>query len=428
MRKTLWYVAVITSLFVVGISSSATERHDKTMDELRLGVTGGYYSLYHDARFSGRDLAQSCCGSYNSVTSPGFSIGLIAERPVSDVLTIQGRLSYLAMPSVFTANEFIGNAQVLNPVTNRYDLVSVRSDFNLSTHTSLLTFTPQVVIEPFEFPLRLLLGGDVGYIITKTYNQNEQLTQETLDNGIRFSGGSSSFATKNDQKLNMSTDLFSALRAGVGYRVNVYEELDIIPEAGYFYGLTNFSQQGTWSQRGWNAGISITYRMGEVTPCRACEQRNENGECQPKICPPGTTLSADCQCAPVNTEVGCPDGRIYNKVTSRCDCPPETEDQDGRCVKLFDKIIGMHDLLVTSTTSYENAKKIADKINETGYHKAIIESSNEGSQREHRVIVKSVGSTVNEINKNLSTIETYIDEYCRSLGLNPVYSKQVAKQ
>lgn len=237
---------IIALLLMVCAHVLSAQQALRATDELRVGVIGMYDQRFLAAQFAQLPDVASCCQSFGDEQHGGYTVGVVAELPLSIGLAPSLRMLYTQLGGEFTSNE----------EKYAYDgtLASVQASFlhTIDARVHALVIEPGMRITSdggFNFGL----GVQLGYLVDATYTQREQIASPS---SITYAGGTRERNVQSGDLPNLN-DWQIGLNLGVGYDLHVADipELVIGPEVNYTYNFSKIIDGINWKTHNLRAGI-----------------------------------------------------------------------------------------------------------------------------------------------------------------------------
>jgi outer membrane protein OmpA-like peptidoglycan-associated protein len=224
-------------------------------DEMRVGVFGFGSLVTHDADF--RTLpGVGCCGpGFESGSGFGYGAGFLLQTPIIAQLALQLRGTYSYIGGELIADEHIGNA------LQGEDVVDAYSEHRIAPSLGIISVEPTLSFRPFSVPLAINIGGELGYVATRDYEQDETLTTPSgamFDNGSRVRNQSSGAIPE-------SSPLYLAAVGGLSYDIMIGRSLVFSPELSYHRQLNDVLEDSTWKAHSIRLGAGLSLRAPSVS-------------------------------------------------------------------------------------------------------------------------------------------------------------------
>jgi hypothetical protein len=228
---------------------------------LRLGVFGHYTRSQHVADFTEIQGVPTCCDErYGTIwtTAPLFTVGALAELPITSWLSAAVRANYTTMNATLQATSQAvaeGGAMVSNI-------------HSLSARLSSAGLEAMVAVRPVR-QMSIYAGFRAGFLTQSRYDYKETLASK----GFVYKDDST--ATRNirpDQALPNPIIFQPSLLAGASYEFPMNREgtLLLTPEVFYSFGLSNivssFVGGGSWRVHQLRGGLSVRWSPTRTTP------------------------------------------------------------------------------------------------------------------------------------------------------------------
>ena len=223
--------------------------------KLLAGVTFDVLSNYHQVDFVELPGVINCCSKYENASGFGFNAGIFGETGIFNFLDFRLGLGYSTQNGDFKSEEFIGYTEVngeLKHVTTTHNLETEISNINISPCFSFLFHS-----------FRLNAGFLSGILVSKNYNQHEDLNPNISENDIEFYDGTNFLGTSRNKSSGKLTDalLYHAITVGLAYDLDITKIFFLRPEVTYLYNLKNIVKTIYWRINSISYGISFGYRL-----------------------------------------------------------------------------------------------------------------------------------------------------------------------
>lgn len=270
-RILLVWAVVIGVLGMMECAEAQTESK-----KLTFGLVAGYALNQHSANFTelpGYPIYAPRTGAANEPanftgggTQGGIALSALVQYELSPSLAIQMRLGYADRTgkATTTENYTIG---LLSPIagsgTTRTS-AEASSVYTITANLATLNIEPVVVFSPLaETPLRVMAGIGLNLLMTKKFDQNEQLVLPAgVIAGFTDGRGAGTFpTTRNVQSADIpnASGMIPTVQVGVGYEFAV-SKIALTPEIMYSLMLGNFASDISWKASGIRFAIGARLR------------------------------------------------------------------------------------------------------------------------------------------------------------------------
>src|SRR5205823_1141667 len=149
----------------------AAERLARQRMRARVGIFGDLALNIHSSNFIGAPEAPTCITldqkSYSGGTSTGFDAGLLFELPLTPRWYFMARAGYYATGATQKVQAYIGPINLLQDASKQ-DTASGISEYSFTSTLGMLGGDLSIGFRPFDFPLTIRVGPEIGGFITKT--------------------------------------------------------------------------------------------------------------------------------------------------------------------------------------------------------------------------------------------------------------------
>lgn len=242
---------------------------------LSVGIYGGFGPVIHSADFRRLPDCPGCSPGFRSGSGSGLSLGLVADKRLSPLLWLYGRLAYTDLSATLERREAT-TIIVNNRVTP--------GEF---THT-LTTTLGAVGIEP-GLKLSIVEGAFLnagifaGFFTSTGYSQVEKITQPELSGTFVDQFGNDTYSRERNRfsgELQKINSFYIAPVVSFSYQLpmNAQRTLLLEPEISYTHGLANLVADDLvpeWTAATLRGGISLKYRPSEAPTERQIIERRE---------------------------------------------------------------------------------------------------------------------------------------------------------
>lgn len=230
------HITIITMLLLSAPLMWAQSSRAAT-DEVRVGIISTYDQRYLNASFSQLPTVPTCCQSFVDEQHNGYTLGGLAEFPLTLGFTPSLRLLYTQMGGEFTSNEqkyvFDGS------------LASAEASFlhTIDARVHALVIEPGIRMK-MDWGMSVGLGVQVGYLVDATFEQREEIASPST---IHYKGGTRERNIQSGDLPQLNAWQIG-LNLGLGYDFKIPDvpELTIGPEVNYTYNFSNIIDGINW--------------------------------------------------------------------------------------------------------------------------------------------------------------------------------------
>lgn len=259
MRRLL--IALILFIPILAVGAEEPNYADKPYDARpAYGLFGNLNMNLHSADFTELPPHPCCSPRFESGSGIGYNFGLFFSFPVSESWEIFLRAGYYDLSGLLSKDESIG--AVLDPNTN----TSVPGEIEHSVDGSITS----VALAPLlsyrvSDQLRLHFGFRGGYVLTKDFEQKEELKEPSF--GV-FQDTRTRTRFEVSAEIPDASAIEAAAMAGISYDIplNSAYTFFLVPEAYFTYGLTNVSSELDWTVNTFHGGIALKYAPRQIIP------------------------------------------------------------------------------------------------------------------------------------------------------------------
>jgi outer membrane protein OmpA-like peptidoglycan-associated protein len=218
---------------------------------------GVYYQMnFHNGSFTKLNEIPNCCPEFGTGDGSGFAALLFYKMPLFDKLSGQIRVGY----SMFDANFLYKEATKVS-----VDDQAVDGEFQHTLNADFTGLLIQPIITYEIIPrLNFNIGLDVGYLLSASYYQIEEITKPTdrgtyIDNGVVTDLRKWNEAEGDIPKL-ISLQFGGLAGLSYDFPLNHANTLWLSPEVYYTMGFTDVAENTPWKISSLFVGVNVKYR------------------------------------------------------------------------------------------------------------------------------------------------------------------------
>ncbi|MFN4985432.1 MAG: outer membrane beta-barrel protein [Ignavibacteria bacterium] len=237
---------LMMAALLVSIVSAQAQRGLAGSDELRVGIVSTFDQRFLTASFAQLPSVPTCCQSFGNEQHNGYTIGALAELPLSVGLAPTLRVLYTQLGGEFTSTDekyvFDGSlasaqASFLHTIDARIHAIVIEPGMRITT----------------DGGFNIGLGVQLGYLADATFTQREEIASPST---ITYKDGSRerNIQTGDLPQLN---DWQIGLNLGAGYDFHFTDAPDLVigPEVNYTYNFSNIIDGINWKTHTLRVGI-----------------------------------------------------------------------------------------------------------------------------------------------------------------------------
>lgn len=254
LRGTLLFGAILFGTILVGILLSTSASNAQTADTWsrpQTGAFGAFQLVQHTMGTSTGIINLSSCGTFTDGSGIGVAFGWLYQYPLIPHLALQVRGSYSIMGGSLSSREVIGNGVEGGRVVN------AEVEHTLDPLIAISSLEPTLSWAPFDFPLGINIGFQVGRVTSKTAEQKETLLTPrtaTFTNGSAVrNAGSGEFD---------AGDFYAATVTGLSFDIPVGTDYVVAPEVAYHFNVGNLGSSAAWRGDALRLGVSVKRLFG----------------------------------------------------------------------------------------------------------------------------------------------------------------------
>jgi len=221
----------------------------------RYGVLGGDAFNMHTADFRALPGVPNCCPQFGSGSGSGPVAGLIYATPIASNFLFGIAANYVTHSALLQDNEAVTiiSGGTLEAGTVQHSIQATLASVGVEPSLSYRLFANFFVG----------VGARAGYLLTKTYSQEEQLTQPSAGTFLNPDGTDSHSRIRNQNSGTLPSPA-TILLQGLGHLsyelpLNTTHTLFLVPQVSYALSFTDVVSGLSWKPNGLVAGIGITY-------------------------------------------------------------------------------------------------------------------------------------------------------------------------
>jgi outer membrane protein OmpA-like peptidoglycan-associated protein len=241
----------------IALAAAAPAVAQSTAGDLRVGLYGFGAVLRHEADF--RTLpGVTCCGpGFGSGSGAGYGVGFLLQSPILSQIAVQLRAGYSFIGGELTRSEHIGNA-----LAGEATVVDAYSEHRIAPRLGMLSVEPRLSIRPFDLPLAIDVGYELGWVAQREYEQQETLTapgDATFLDGTRV-------RNRRSGEIPEASPLYMAATGGLSYDIMIGRRLVVSPEISYRQQLNDVLADSAWKANALRVGASVALRLAPRPP------------------------------------------------------------------------------------------------------------------------------------------------------------------
>ncbi len=242
-------------IFLLVISYSGLLADNDTLRP-RYGVFAGYGINLHTAAFSKLPGVPNCCPEFESGSGSGISGGLLFEYPFTNSFLLNLRTGIIQKNGLLEKTE---------PEAVSVNLTEVDGEFTHSIDAGLMlaSFQPMLSYRLLD-NLYINAGAGAGILLSKTYEQKEEITKPT-DQGVFMDTGTRRRNEKSGDISETSSFLLDAV-FGLAYELPLNSDgtIKLAPEVFYDFGISSILNNEDWNVSSLRFGLSLKYSPFET--------------------------------------------------------------------------------------------------------------------------------------------------------------------
>lgn len=274
-----------------------------------IGLFGGGAYLWNKTSLPVLSF-ESSCGKFSDGNDISYYFGAKSSYEIIDgFLFASARILYESRPA--TLSSACSNFEVYDPSREEYVVLDEKYEFNGTLQ--YIALDAGIKIKPLrEYPFLFRLSFEAGYPLIGT----DYTTYESIENplGITYNDGSIKKIAESGEipDLGIASAAVGGVQAEIPILKNVMNDLYLVPEVSFRYGLNSIMSTHEWNVDILRAGIGLVWKFG-------AEIEEEVKEPEPEI-PPDTTrpvIIAEDTISPNNALVETPKKSKINKFVAQ---------------------------------------------------------------------------------------------------------------
>lgn len=261
---------------------------------------------FHVADFERLPQTTGCCDGYSTGSGLGIMAGAFYSFPLGNTFELDLRLNYMDLSGRLTKTEERDNS-VLNTANDQ--VVNATIEHEIDATINAIAFEPSLIMK-LGNQLRLRAGISSGYIITKDFTQQEEVTNPSTGVFIDQNGNRSRVINTASGEIPEAPTLNLGILFGASFDLplNKNKTWFIVPEARYTLGLTSLHANEIWLPSQFAGGIGIRYAPRKKAPPKKAPPPPPPPPPVPLPPPPPAEPSLDATIAAVSVDEN---GREY---------------------------------------------------------------------------------------------------------------------
>ncbi|MGE3799754.1 MAG: hypothetical protein AB7H80_01905 [Candidatus Kapaibacterium sp.] len=239
-------VPVSTIILLIALCSTLPAQ-GQSSEGWRIGGFLGWGLIDHQVNMTGLPGVPSCCPEYNGGSGNGLALGAAVELPLSQRLSISGRLLYASYSGLLEAEEE-------ELVTADQDTVRATFLHSIDESQSGLALESFVTFQPVN-RVGLFGGVRTDFSLSTSFHQEERILEPS---NIRYENDSR-IRLVSDGKLPDASSLQLSLLAGIRYDLplNTTGTMVLVPEVAFWHELSPVVGERDWQMRGIRFGLEL---------------------------------------------------------------------------------------------------------------------------------------------------------------------------
>jgi hypothetical protein len=219
------------------------------------GIRGGYSQSTHKANFVNLPSVPNCCIPFGNSSGNSFNLGVFFNTKIYSILYSQLSINYQDLSANLKAQEFIGYAEYNSKP------VEVYSIHTLNANLGYFSFNPELQIKPLNIiPLKLGVGVDLGFLLPKSFKQQEELDPLSISRSFSYFDGTKQTTVKNVQSGSLPVSaIYSLLNFSANYQIFLFNNFSITPEIRYALGLKNIIKTIEWRINTLSFNVAVNF-------------------------------------------------------------------------------------------------------------------------------------------------------------------------
>jgi outer membrane protein OmpA-like peptidoglycan-associated protein len=248
--KNLYFLFLFLFSFVTLFSQENKVEKPEIMQTY--GVYGNYNMNFHNADFRKLGDIPNCCPTFESGDGKGFTAGILFEQPLSETFFFGLRANYSTGDGILKHTEDVTFGVQGNRIPGKIG-------YTIDSKIASAGIEPLIGIK-FLKNFQLFIGARVGYVTTKTFKQEEKITEPT--SGVEFLDSSSIYWNRFSGDIPNANSISVAGVIGISYDIalNRKKTFLISPEVSFAYGIIDVAKGTTWKVSSARAGLAFKYR------------------------------------------------------------------------------------------------------------------------------------------------------------------------
>lgn len=228
----------------------------------RIGFFFGAGLVYHQSDFAGIPEAPTCLlcdsGRFSGGLGGGiFGGALLLEFPIDDVWRIQAHTGYFSVGARQTVRRQIGPVALSGE-----DTTSGVSEYLLDTPFELVGGGVLVGMRPWDIPLNVRFGPEVGYLAARNFSQQEELVAPSAGVFVNERGERAQIRNEFTGEMEQpALQIGALLELDYELPLNRRETMILAPMLSYTFPLTGVRSDLDWRIHQARGGIALKYSL-----------------------------------------------------------------------------------------------------------------------------------------------------------------------
>jgi outer membrane protein OmpA-like peptidoglycan-associated protein len=226
--------------------------------------------------FADTQFQQAFTAKYSDAVSAGFSVGVLAEMPLSDAFALALRAGYGTHSAPLRATETL-RIGFLTSAGSAVQFADAKVGFALDVPLTMLSLEPMLVFKPLAEQssqtdqngggggLKLYAGFRAGLVLQKSYTQTEIIVEPSEALAV-FNNNNKNRNPQSGSAVPDMATLLSGVSVGAGYEFALAPSLFLAPEVFYTFGLTPLATGLQWNMNVLRGAVSVRYALPPLPP------------------------------------------------------------------------------------------------------------------------------------------------------------------
>jgi hypothetical protein len=244
------YMVILILLIISSVVSNSQVQYEQEPLKQQIGIYSTFNFNLHTTNIDSLPDVPNCCKQFRNGQGTGFTIGLLANFPLSKRFSIQFVGNYTSLNGTLKETEY-------EPIVINRVITQAEIEHKIESKFAIISFEPSINFRTFD-KLFFFLGPNISYLLQKDFSQVETLMKPentgTFENGKR---------TRNERsgQINNTNSILGFLNSGLYYDfpLNEIGSMLLSPIFQYHFDINSFLKSDSWKVQYFSLGLTIKY-------------------------------------------------------------------------------------------------------------------------------------------------------------------------